>query len=109
MKRCSVLLFCCLCAPAAAQTATTNCTDVQVGTARGYDCLNQQLGAVAHQAQRANGNLDTPPYSANSPANQTGQFDEEATRERLGTNFGKSVTPARQPSFYSNPITTPRP
>jgi hypothetical protein len=109
MKRPTLLLLCCLAVPAAAQTVKTNCTDVQVGTARSYECLNQQLGAVAHQAQRANGALDTPPYTATSPGNQTGQFNEAATRERLGTNFGKSVTPARQPTVYGNPVTTPHP
>jgi hypothetical protein len=108
MNRPAIFMLCCLLAPAAAQTAKTNCVDVQVGTARSYECLNQQLHAVARQAQRANGTLQTPPYSATSPANQTGQFDEDATRERLGTNFGKSAIPARTPAYYGSPITVPR-
>ncbi len=86
-------------APAAAQTAQTqtsqsqSCVDVKVGAAQSYHCLNQQLGAVAHQAH--NGTQQDAPYSARSPSNVTGQFNEDATRERLGANFGHSVTPDR--------------
>ena len=81
---------------ATAQTAPPvqqTCVDVKLGKAQSYDCLNQQLSQMAHQAQRQSS--QDAPYSASSPGNVTGQFNESATRNRLGTNFGKSVTPQR--------------
>jgi hypothetical protein len=84
-------------ASAGAQTSQTqSCVDVKVGTAQSYHCLNQQLGAVARQAH--DGTQQDAPYSATSPSNVTGQFNEDATRERLGANFGHSVTPERPAS-----------
>ncbi len=79
--------------PAGAQTAQQTCVDVKVGTSQSYACLNQRLGAVARQAHEAV--QDDAPYSAASPSNVTGQFNQDATRERLGSNFGRSVTPQR--------------
>jgi hypothetical protein len=78
---------------AGAQPAHESCVDVKVGTAQSYDCLNQRLGALARQAHQAT--QDDAPYSATSPGNITGQFNQDATRERLGSNFGHSVTPQR--------------
>jgi hypothetical protein len=86
--------------PARAQPAThESCVDVKVGSAQSYACLNQRLGDVARQAHQAT--QDDAPYDARSPANVTGQFNEEATRERLGANFGHSVTPQRPPPSVS--------
>jgi hypothetical protein len=73
-----------------------SCVDVSVGQAQSYDCINQQLGALAAQQHRAA--EPDGPATATSPANETGQFDEAATRNRLGRNFGHSVTPERVPS-----------
>jgi len=70
-----------------------SCVDVAVGSAQSYECINQQLGTLAAQQHRA-ATPDAPP-TATSPANITGQFDEAATRNRLGRNFGHSVTPER--------------
>jgi hypothetical protein len=86
--------------PAAAQ----NCVDVSVGHAESYDCINQQLGALAAQQHRAAAAGTDAPYSATSPANVTGQFDEAATRNRLGRNFGHSVTPERPAATVASPI-----
>jgi hypothetical protein len=77
---------------AAAQSAGAPCADVEIGTARSYACLNQQLGRTAETAH-------TPSVSsvptASDPANRTGSFSEAGTRERLGSNFGKSAIPQR--------------
>jgi hypothetical protein len=87
-----------MCAGAAwAQPSHDSCVDVQVGSAQSYACINQQLQGVAREAQKSSG---AAPYTAQSPANQTGQFNEAATRERLGGNFGKSVTPVRPAGNY---------
>jgi hypothetical protein len=93
--------------PAGAQDsrpAQQSCVDVKVGSAQSYGCLNQRLGAVARQAH--DGTQTDAPYSATSPSNVTGQFNEDATRERLGTSFGHSVTPQRPAA--ANPPPLPR-
>ncbi len=84
--------------PATQQT----CVDVQVGSAQSYDCLNQQLQGVAREAPRFSSETSAP-YSAASPSNVTGQFNEGATRNRLGSNFGKSVTPERPVQNFAPP------
>ena len=84
--------------------APDTCTDVQVGSAQSYACINARLGAVAHSTDRPS-SQDAPVNSA-SPSNAVGSFNEGATRNRLGTNFGKSATPYRPP--VANPPALPR-
>jgi hypothetical protein len=81
-----------------AQSGHDTCVDVQVGTAQSYACINQKLAAQAREAQKS------APGGGVPPANQTGQFNEDATRNRLGANFGKSVTPARPPVQTTPPV-----
>jgi len=88
-----------------AQAGHESCVDVQVGTAQSYACINQQLQGVAHEAQKSPA---AAPYTAQSPGNQTGQFNEDATRERLGGNFGKSVTPVRPTTNYPAAFGAPK-
>jgi hypothetical protein len=99
-----------LAAPALAQqpaAGATNCTDVQVGSAQSYDCINAQLGAVARNTQRFSSDANAP-VSASSPSNVVGTFNQSATANRLGRNFGKSVTPYR-PAYTPPPsLGTPR-
>ena len=87
--------------PPSAATHQT-CVDVQVGSAQSYDCLNQQLQGAAQQAPRFSSDTSAP-YGAASPSNVTGQFNEGATRNRLGSNFGKSVTPERPVQNFAPP------
>jgi len=79
-----------------------SCVDVAVGNAQSYDCINQQLGALA--ARQHHAAPPDAPYTATSPANVTGQFDEAATRNRLGSNFGHSVTPERPAYAPASPF-----
>jgi hypothetical protein len=88
-----------------AQASHDSCVDVQVGSAQSYACINQHLQGVAHEAQKS---LAMAPYTAQSPGNVTGQFNEDATRERLGGNFGKSVTPVRPAANYPGAFGVPR-
>jgi hypothetical protein len=78
---------------AAPPAADATCTDVTVGSAHGYECLNAQLAAAAHAGERPSSALDAP-VSATSPSNVVGTFNESGTRNRLGANFGKSAQPA---------------
>jgi len=82
--------------PAAKPAAPVNCTDVQVGSAQGYDCLNAQLGAVAHATQRPSSATDAP-VSASSPSNVVGTFNEAATRETLAARPPPVSYPAPLP------------
>jgi len=89
-----------------AQASHDSCVDVQVGSAQSYDCINQKLQATAREAHEATG--AEAPYNAVSPSNVTGQFNESATRERLGTNFGKSVIPQRPVTTYTGAFGPPK-
>ncbi len=112
----AALLTACLASSAMAQTrnqppapggqSTTNCTDVQVGSAESYNCINAQLGNLARGTTRFSSDVDAP-ISATSPSNQVGSFNEAATRSRLGPNFGKSATPYR-PANNPPPAFPPR-
>jgi len=103
------ILLCLWAGAAFAQPGHDTCVDVQVGTAQSYACINEKLRAVARQAQTSSAAEAAPPYSAQSPGNVTGQFNEDATRNRLGANFGKSVTPARPaPPNYAGAFARPK-
>ncbi len=100
-----VLAICLLSAPAWAEPPAppappkaVNCTDVQVGSAQGYDCLNAQLGAVARGAPRVSSDTNAP-VNAFSPSNVVGTFNEAGTRETL----------ARRPPPPAFPTALPRP
>jgi hypothetical protein len=82
------------------------CTDVQVGSAQSYACLNAQLKNLANSTQRPS-SMDAP-VSATSPSNVVGTFNEDATRNRLGTNFGKSAVPSRPAQNYQPQLVSPR-
>ena len=86
---------------AIAQATHESCVDVQVGSAQSYACLNEKLAAEARAAQKSS--AADAPYNATSPGNVTGQFNESATRNRLGDQFGKSVTPERPAAVYGAP------
>jgi hypothetical protein len=91
-----------------AAPADTTCTDVNVGAAHGYECLNAQLAAMAHNPDHPASDTSAP-VSAASPSNVVGTFNESGTRNRLGANFGKSVQPVRPAQNYIQPLTAGRP
>jgi hypothetical protein len=84
--------------------ADTTCTDVTVGSAHGYDCINAQLAATARAASRQSSDLDAP-VTATSPSNVVGTFNESGTRNRLGANFGKSAQPVMPVQNIPPPFT----
>ena len=94
-------------APALAQPvsppAATTCTDVQVGSAQSYDCINAQLGNVARTAPRTSSETDAP-VTSSSPSNVVGTFNAGATANRLGRNFGHSAVPYRPPVNIPPPL-----
>lgn len=105
------LLLLCGPAPTLAQsapedTATSPCVVVDIAGHRAgnLDCAAAALEAAARTAQtRARAGFEVP--DARAPDVVTGVASRSATRQRLGTNFGTSVRPARpHPPVYANPI-----
>ncbi len=88
---------------AGAQDAKPSCVDVEIGSAQSYACLNRQLGAIAQEAGKSGNDL-TPPTAATAPENSTGAFNATSLHDRLGGNFGHSVTPPRPTTVVTNPI-----
>lgn len=80
--------------PLAAQQAST-CIDVQIGSERHYDCLNRLLRQAVPQARVPA--ADSPWNAATTPSYAVGGFNQQATRQMLGTGFGVSVVPQRPP------------
>lgn len=81
---------------ASAQDAVSSCVDVEVNGERvhDYDCLSRQLtpsGTVSPTAQLRSEEI------AGRPSNALGLANTEATRQRMGNNFGKSTLPQRPP------------
>ena len=86
---------------AAAHAAAPNCVDVQVGSARSYDCINQALKGDVASSRAA---PDPSTLDATSPAPRIGLYNQAGTREHLGANFGISAFPARpQTTFPARP------
>jgi len=74
-----------------------------------YTCLNGDLQAAASAGQPAPPAADAATSQVDVPS-RVGTFSYSATHQRLGSNFGHSVTPARPPApTFINPITAGRP
>jgi hypothetical protein len=79
------------------------CVDVLIGSAQQYDCLNQQMQQNVPPRAPSAADLTTP--TAGSPAPAVGSFNQAATQERLGNNFGKSAFPQRPaPPVFPAPL-----
>jgi hypothetical protein len=79
------------------------CVDVRTGSAQQYDCLNQELQQNVPPRAPSAADLTTP--NAGSPAPAVGTFNQSATQERLGNNFGKSAFPQRPaPPTFPTPL-----
>lgn len=97
-------------APRPAQ-APTGCVDVVVDghAALSYDCLNQQLSPKETQGRPPAG-LESEAITQRAP-NALGLFNQAATSNRMGSNFGTSAFPQRPPrsSGPSSPFAPPQP
>ncbi len=79
-----------------AQTPQKSCLDVQVGSARSFDCINEGLREKVGGTRPPG---DDTVVTATSPSNRTGTFNQSATREYLGSSFGHSAVP--QPHLHT--------
>ena len=87
-----------------AKPAPQTCVDVQIGQDRSsyLNCLNN---SIKNQVEREQNKAAlTAPYSAGSPANQVGGFNENAAREQMGNAFGVSSRPQRPIRTFVSPL-----
>jgi len=77
------------------------CVEVEIGSSRSMDCLNQKL---KREVDRANPVMNLPPIDARSPDIKTGVVNIPAVQQQYGRNFGVSVVPYRPaPPVFSAP------
>ncbi|WP_249733714.1 hypothetical protein [Bradyrhizobium sp. sGM-13] len=77
------------------------CVEVETGSSRAMDCLNQKL---KREVDRVNPVMNLPPIDARSPDIKTGVVNIPAVQQQYGRNFGVSVVPYRPaPPVFSAP------
>jgi len=85
-----------------ASTATDRCVEVQIGSSRAMDCLNQKL---KREVDRVNPTMNLPPIDARSPDPKTGVINIPGVAQQYGKNFGVSAVPYRPaPPTFSAPM-----
>jgi hypothetical protein len=86
--------------------AGDQCTTVSSGTATSFGCINAQEKALVAQ-QKAN--TDAAGFNQNSAPPRLGLYNQAATKEHLGDNFGHSVYPQQlPPPNYRSPLIPPK-
>jgi len=78
------------------------CVEVEIGSSRAMDCLNQKL---RKEVDRVNPSLNLPPIDARSQDLKIGIVNMPAVQQQYGRNFGVSAVPYRPaPPVYSSPL-----
>ena len=78
------------------------CVEVEIGSSRSMDCLNQKL---RKEVDRVNPSLNLPPLDAKSQGLKVGIVNMPAVQQQYGRNFGVSAVPFRPaPPAHSLPI-----
>jgi hypothetical protein len=75
-------------------SAPDRCVEVEIGSSRAMDCLNQKL---KHEVDRVNPTINLPPIDARSPDTKVGVVNTPGVQQQYGKNFGVSVVPYRPP------------
>ena len=75
--------------------ARERCVEVEIGGARSFGCLNQQL---KRDADRANPITNVAPLDARSSDTKIGIVNLPGVQQQYGRNYGVSVVPYRSPS-----------
>ncbi len=82
-------------------TAIDRCVDVQIGSSRSMDCINQKLKG---QVDSVNPSINLPPIDAKSSDTKVGVVNIPGVQQQYGKNFGVSVVPFRPaPPVFSSP------
>jgi hypothetical protein len=78
------------------------CVDVEIGSSRSMDCLNQKL---KDKVDSVNPVMNVPPIDAKSPDTKVGVVNIPGVQQQYGKNFGVSAFPYRPPApVYSTPF-----
>ncbi|MCQ9616652.1 hypothetical protein L1889_07965 [Paenalcaligenes niemegkensis] len=95
-------------APSLHPAAPGACVDVEVGGYRAlsYDCLSQQMAPDKQQPVPGNPALASEEIARQAP-NRLGLFNQAATSNRMGNQFGKSAFPQRPSAFPGRAPTAP--
>ena len=81
---------------------TDRCVEVEIGTGRSMDCLNQKL---RREVDRVNPTMNLPPIDARSSDTKVGVVNIPGVQQQYGRNFGVSVVPQRPaPPVFSAPL-----
>ncbi|TCV91784.1 hypothetical protein EC912_10914 [Luteibacter rhizovicinus] len=83
--------------------AATSCTDVEIQGRRvpSYDCLSRLMAAPTRTG------TSTAPLASEAQSamsHRMGLYNDSALRQRMGTNFGRSVEPMRPTVSYPTPL-----
>ena len=85
-----------------ASNSPDRCVEVEIGSSRSMDCLNQKL---RKEVDRVNPSLNLPPIDAKSQDLKVGIVNIPAVQQQYGRNFGVSAVPYRPaPPVYTLPI-----
>lgn len=85
-----------------APASPDRCVEVEIGSSRSMDCLNQRL---RKEVDRVNPSINLPPIDARSPDSKVGVVNIPGIQQQYGRNFGVSVAPYRPaPPVFSSPI-----
>src|ERR1700737_3753395 len=84
------------------QAAPERCVEVEIGSSRAFECLNQKL---KQQVDRVAPTLNLPPIDARSPDTKTGVVNIPGVQQQYGKNFGVSAVPFRPaPLQFNSPL-----
>jgi hypothetical protein len=78
------------------------CVEVEIGSSRAMDCLNQKL---KDKVDSVNPVTNVPPIDARSPDTKVGVVNIPGVQEQYGKNFGVSAVPFRPaPPVFTSPM-----
>jgi hypothetical protein len=84
------------------QAASERCVEVEIGSSRAFECLNQKL---KQQVDRMAPSLNLPPLDARSPDTKIGVVNTPGVQQQYGKNFGVSAAPYRPaPLHFTSPM-----
>lgn len=82
--------------------ASDRCVEVEIGSSRALDCLNQKL---KQQVDRVNPSMNIAPIDAKSQDIKVGIVNMPGVQQQYGRNFGVSVVPYRPaPPVFTSPL-----
>ena len=78
------------------------CVEVEIGSSRSMDCLNQKL---KKEVDKVNPSINLPPIDAKSQDLKVGVVNVPAVQQQYGRNFGVSAVPYRPaPPVFTSPV-----